>query len=277
MNSATKIVRGYVLLTILGTALLALPAWSDTLILRNGNSVPGHLIGADDNTIKFKDCDGGTRTYSVGDVQTIQFGGDYTRSGSRTGDYDHPGDANSNDRVCFDQVPVARVILPAGTELSIRTIDRIDSRDVEEGQSFPAQVAEDIRGANDSIAIPRGSDASLVTRRVERIGDLTLDVESITIAGQRYRVSTADQEIDNRADNLGANKRTGKFVGGGAVLGAIVGAIAGGGKGAAIGAVAGAGAGAGTQIITRGKEVHVPAETVLRFRLDHPLRLQLWS
>ena len=90
-------------------------------------------------------------------------------------------------------------------------------------------------------------------------------------------MSTVDQELENRREGVGANKRTGQFVGGGAALGAIIGAIAGGGKGAAIGAVAGAGAGAGTQIITRGKEVHVPAETVLRFRLDRPLRLHLWS
>ena len=30
---------------------------------------------------------------------------------------------------------------------------------------------------------------------------------------------------------------------------------------------------AGTQILTRGKAVHVPAETTLRFRLDQPLDL----
>jgi outer membrane lipoprotein SlyB len=104
-----------------------------------------------------------------------------------------------------------------------------------------------------------------------------LDVESVTVDGRRYRVSTVDQELENRREGVGANKRTGQFVGGGAALGAIIGAIAGGGKGAAIGAVAGAGAGAGTQIMTRGKEVHVPAETVLRFRLDRPLRLHLWA
>ena len=64
------------------------------------------------------------------------------------------------------------------------------------------------------------------------------------------------------------------MVGGGAVLGTLIGAIAGHGKGAAIGAVAGAAAGAGTEILTRGKAVHVPAETTLRFKLDQPLRLE---
>ena len=58
------------------------------------------------------------------------------------------------------------------------------------------------------------------------------------------------------------------------MLGTLVGAIAGGGKGAAIGAVAGAAAGGTAQVLTRGKEVKVPAETVLHFKLDQPLTLQ---
>jgi uncharacterized protein YcfJ len=112
---------------------------------------------------------------------------------------------------------------------------------------------------------------------MENNGDLILDVDSITVEGRRYRVSTADQELENQRQGIGGNRRTGEFVGSGAVLGAIIGAIAGGGKGAAIGAGAGAGAGAVTQIVTRGKEVHVPAESMIRFRLDRPLRLRLWS
>jgi outer membrane lipoprotein SlyB len=56
-------------------------------------------------------------------------------------------------------------------------------------------------------------------------------------------------------------------------LGAIIGAIAGGGKGAAIGAGAGAGAGALTQVVTKGGAIKVPAESVLTFQLDRPLRV----
>ena len=170
-----------------------------------------------------------------------------------------------------------RVVLPVGTEVAVRTNERIDSRDVVEAQTFSAQIEEDIRDTDGSVAIPRGSDVRLVTRRVEVNGDITLDVDSITMAGRRYRVSTSDEELQNRKPGVGGNARTGKYVGGGAVLGAIIGASAGGGKGAAIGAASRAGAGAATQIITRGKEVHVPAESVIRFRLDSPLRLRLWS
>jgi hypothetical protein len=177
----------------------------------------------------------------------------------------------------YDQHRMERVVLPAGTEIAILTNERIDSRDVAEGQTFSAQIAEDVRNNDGSVIIPRGSDANLITRRVEGNGDLTLDVQSITLGGRRYRVSTSDQELENRRDGVGANKRTGQFVGTGALFGAVIGAIAGGGKGAAIGAVAGATAGAGAQIMTQGREVHVPAETVLRFRLDRPLWLHFWS
>jgi len=67
------------------------------------------------------------------------------------------------------------------------------------------------------------------------------------------------------------------MVGGGALLGTLLGAIAGGGKGAAIGLLAGAAAGGTAQVLTKGREVRVPAETVLTFRLDQPLNLELYQ
>lgn len=69
------------------------------------------------------------------------------------------------------------------------------------------------------------------------------------------------------------NQRTGEYVGGGAVIGAIIGAIAGGGKGAAIGAGTGAAAGAGSQMMTRGREVRIPRESILTFRIRRPMEM----
>jgi hypothetical protein len=71
----------------------------------------------------------------------------------------------------------------------------------------------------------------------------------------------------------GANRRTAELLGGGSGLGALLGGIFGGGKGAGIGALAGAGGGFATQAFTRGKEVRVPAESQLRFRLERNLVL----
>jgi hypothetical protein len=195
-------------------------------------------------------------------------------SGDRRDDRDDHDRDRDHD---YDQARVERVVVPPGMEIAVRTDERIDSHDVVEGQAFQADIAEDVRDADGYVAIPRGSEARLITRRLEGNGDITLDVQSVWVGGRRYRVSTQDAELENHRDGVGANKRTGEFVGGGAAFGAIIGAIAGGGRGAAIGAVVGAGAGAGTQIVTQGREVHVPAESVIRFRLDRPLHLHLWQ
>jgi hypothetical protein len=273
------------------TLAMAMPVWSDTLVFRDGRTLSGTLMGATRSTISFQDRTGRTYRYSVRDVDAVQFGDGPSSSGNYGrpenvardnhgygNDQDNRNQDNRNqDNHDYGQSRMERVVLPVGTEVAVRTNERIDSRDVVEGQTFSAQIEEDIRDTDGSVAIPRGSDARLVTRRVENNGDITLDVDSITVAGRRYRVSTANEELQNRRDGIGGNERTGKYVGGGAVLGAIIGAIAGGGKGAAIGAASGAGAGAATQIITRGREVHVPAESVIRFRLDTPLRLHLWQ
>jgi hypothetical protein len=161
--------------------------------------------------------------------------------------------------------------IDAGTNITVRTNEAIDSDD-NDGRVYSASVEQDVTDRNGSIAIPKGSDVELVVKRASN-SELTVDLDSLTVNGQRYGVEVDENVVrSERREGLGANERTGKYVGGGAVLGAIIGAIAGGGKGAAIGAGAGAAAGAGTQVLTRGKSVYVPSESLLTFRLSEPIR-----
>jgi hypothetical protein len=166
----------------------------------------------------------------------------------------------------------AYAIIPSGTELAIRTNEAIDSRNSTAGQRFSAVMAGDVFDSSGALVIPKGSDVDLVIRSTGG-SDLVLDVDSIVVAGQRYVVSTAGLEQKGR-EGIGANKRTAEMVGGGAALGAVIGAIVGGGKGAAIGALIGGAGGAGAEVLTKGSDVRVPAETVLNFRLDSDLRLE---
>ena len=172
---------------------------------------------------------------------------------------------------------VSDVAVPAGTAISVRTNEAVDSRNASEGQTFSAVVVDDVKGSSGEILIPKNSDAQLVIRKVATGGttgspELTLDLNSVTVNGRNYIVSTADVNKQGNS-GIGKNKRTAEMVGGGAVLGTLLGAIAGGGKGAVIGAVAGAAAGGTAQVLTKGKEVKVPAETVLKFQLDQPVTL----
>ncbi len=170
------------------------------------------------------------------------------------------------------------VVLPDGTEIVVRTNEAIDSSTATPDKTFSANVEQDVTGSTGQVLIPKGSSADLVVRKVSAGGttgspQLALDLQALNIGGHRYVVSTSDLEQSNN-QGIGKNRRTGEYVGGGAAVGTLLGAIAGGGKGAVIGAVAGAAAGGTAQVLTKGKEVKVPAETTLKFRLDRPLRLQ---
>jgi hypothetical protein len=181
--------------------------------------------------------------------------------------------ANRDDANVRDSMTV-----PDGTELVVRTNEAIDSTNATEGRTFSGTIEQDVTGASGQVLIPKGSNTDLVIRKVSSGGttgspQVALDIQAINIGGHRYVVSTSDIQQGNNS-GIGKNRRTGEYVGGGAAVGTLLGAIAGGGKGALIGAVAGAAAGGTAQVLTKGKEVKVPAETTLKFRLDRPLTLR---
>lgn len=172
--------------------------------------------------------------------------------------------------------------IPAGTNLQIRTNQAISATAETAGRTYSAEIAQDVTGSNGAVLIPRGSPAQLTVGQVSSGGTLgtgnnqvALELQSVSVNGRTYQVaSNPVQQQSSNERGIGANKRTAEMTGGGALLGTVVGAIAGGGKGAAIGAAVGAAGGATTQVLTRGKEVSVPAETLLTFRLDQPMTLQ---
>jgi hypothetical protein len=168
-------------------------------------------------------------------------------------------------------------VLPAETELAIRTNENIDATQSDVGKTYSAEVARTIEDQKGSVLVPKGAPVQLTIASVKNptLGEYQaeLALHSITINGRRYLVSTTTV-AEQGTGGLGKNKKTAEMVGGGALLGTVIGAVAGGGKGAAIGAVLGGAGGAGAQVLTKGKEVKVPAESVLTFQLSQPVRLQ---
>lgn len=241
-------------------SFLAGIARADTLVLRDGTRMSGVLVSATAQTVTFKDTKGVSHRYSRTKIQTLEF-------------------ATTDQKTTASVVPSNKLeTLPVGTEIVVRTNEAINSQSAKENQAFAAQVDQDVMGSSNNVLVPQGSPVELMIQKTSSGGvtgspEMMLDIQSITIGGQRYVVSTSD--LQQKSDTgIGANKRTAEAVGGGAALGAIIGAVVGKGKGAAIGAAVGAAGGAGTQILLKGKEVQVPAETVLKFELDQPINLQ---
>ena len=165
--------------------------------------------------------------------------------------------------------------IPPGTDFAVRVNENIETN--EPGRTFRAEVAQDIVDRSGSIIVPRGSEAELVVVAVDSGGavgtrTVSLGVNSVTVRGRKYDVATATTEEGGPA-GLGTNRRTAEMVGGAAAIGTLIGAVAGGGQGAAIGAAVGAAGGAAAQVLTRGEQVRIPAESVLTFRLDQGWRL----
>jgi hypothetical protein len=278
-------------------ALLAIvPTFAARLTLRNGSVVYGEFVSGTSQNIVFRDDNGVQRRFDVNQIQNIDFSGVNTAAGrydNNRNDNNRGNDPNDNRR--NDAYVQRRVgdnntayrndgrhqgdwtVLPTGTSISVRTDQDINSQNAAEGRSFPASIVQDVVDSTGNVVIPRGTPATLVVRRVTEGGTLSsgnyvLDLESVSVNGHHYVVETAD--VQQGETGIGKNKRTAEYVGGGAVLGTLLGAIAGGGKGAAIGAIAGAAAGGGVQVLTKGREIRVPAETVLNFRLEQPLHLR---
>jgi hypothetical protein len=168
--------------------------------------------------------------------------------------------------------PLPSVTIPAGTRIRVRLDQAVGSKISVAGQAFKATVADDVV-VNGQTVIMQGADAVGTVIAARPLGHvkggalLELRLERVTAPSGSYPVATSTMERSER----GKGKRTAKFAGGGGAFGAIIGGLAGGGKGALIGAVAGAGAGTAGSAMTGNREILLPTETLITFRLEKPV------
>ncbi|MBZ5562991.1 MAG: BON domain-containing protein [Acidobacteriia bacterium] len=166
--------------------------------------------------------------------------------------------------------------IPAGTVVTVRLVDSIDSSRSHAGEEFSATVDSPLV-INNQVIVPRNSDARVRLVQAKSAGHMTgrseleVTLVSVSVGGTSYPVESA--AIQKQGASRGT--RTAETVGGGAGLGALIGAIAGHGKGAAIGAAVGAGAGTAVQAATKGQQIQIPSETKLDFTLKAPLSVTM--
>ena len=172
-------------------------------------------------------------------------------------------------------VPVAKVTVPQGTELLVRTTRPLSTKQQSSGETFDAIIDKGIIVEGREV-VPKG------TRAVGRLVDVQRSGRASGRASMSFVLTAVYLEegpvaIQTELISVEAQPTTDRDVGriaGTTVMGTIIGGIAGGGKGAARGAAIGAGAGAGATLLTRGDEVEFPAEQLLTFRLAVPMAVR---
>src|SRR5262245_41604855 len=176
----------------------------------------------------------------------------------------------------LDRLSSKPVTVPAGTIIAVRLGETLNTKTTNRGDTFSATVAQPVT-VDGKVVVPKGAEATGTVTESAPLGKLKggaklqIVLNSISIDGNEYKVSTAASTRTMK----GKGKRTATMIGGGAGAGALIGALAGGGKGAAIGAVAGAGAGTAGAAFTGNKNIVLPAETVVNFRLLQPLEVKM--
>jgi hypothetical protein len=164
------------------------------------------------------------------------------------------------------------VTIAAGSDLPIRITESFDSETTQPGTPFTGVVTRNIN-VDGYVAIPAGAAVSGTVVDAKDAGHfkgnslLSLQLNSVRRHGDNINVSADPYVVAGK----GRGTNTAEKIGGGAAVGALIGGLLGGGKGAAIGAGVGAGGGTAAQGFTRGQQVHIASETVIRFRLESPI------
>lgn len=163
--------------------------------------------------------------------------------------------------------------IPLGTEFDVRLQNSLSSATAQVEDRFEATTMVDLRDERGRVLVPSGATMRGVissvdkATRTNRTGKLTVAFDRVTINGRSYPMrGTVTQALESEGIR-GEKEKIGIGAGAGAIIGAILGGV----KGAVAGILIGGG---GTIAATEGKDVELPAGTVLRVRLDSPLDLQ---
>jgi hypothetical protein len=144
-------------------------------------------------------------------------------------------------------------VLPSDTSLIVRTSDIVSTRRAYEDTLYDGSVAEDVLDQSGNVLIPKGSPVEMGVQSLGYLGpggagmwELVLGLRSVTINGVRYPVESVGNGW-GRDGGIEDMRHTAKWIGGGSDAGAV---------------------------LTSGNRINVPAEALLQFQTDDPIRLR---
>ena len=171
--------------------------------------------------------------------------------------------------------PPPPIVVPAGTSLVVRMGNTINTKTANVGDSFTGTLAQSV-AVDGAVAIPSGAGvagtvvAAKSPGRFKGEGTLSVSLTSLNVRGVPTTISSSTYTQTVK----GKGKRTAVMAGGGTGAGALIGGLAGGGKGALIGGLVGAGAGTAGAAFTGNKELQIPAESVVTFKLGNSITVK---
>lgn len=156
----------------------------------------------------------------------------------------------------------------SGSALQVRLNRSLSTAQNRAGDRFTATLAEPLR-VDGRTAFPKGAQVTGVVEesapsgRFKGQAHIMLALKSIQVNGRTLPLATAARTRSGDRHR----KHNALWIGGGTGTGALIGGLAGGPVGMAIGAGSGAAAGLAGSLVTGRKQVDVPAETLVTFRL----------
>ena len=204
------------------------------------------------------------------DPKVMPLGGDPNQEQA---DAQSPAPASSGSRAPAGPV---KVTIQAGTNLAVRIDQHISVKTNRAGDTFTGEVVDPVVDPNGVAVVPKGTrvsgviDASHSRGRVKGASVLELRLTTMTLNGRELQLRTADLTQTKK----GKGKRSAAMIGGGAGLGMLIGGLAGGGKGMLMGGRAGGGAGTAGAAMTGNKDLEIPAESIVHFKLAQDLVVQ---
>ena len=201
---------------------------------------------------------------------------------SQQGPSSYPNPGQGNPSPVYGAPPNA---IPDGSRFIIKLKDTLDTKKMEQGKHFKAELREDLATPS-GLIIPKGrtvkghvaqfehgytgSKLQLALDEIETRNGWVPLIGTVTgVPGDPSIKATGEEgEIYRKGPD---KKKVVTNAAIGAAVGAVSGSVIAGGKGAAIGAAAGAGLGTGTSFLLKGGEMKLEKGTQLEVRLDRDL------
>jgi predicted extracellular nuclease len=227
------------------------------VILKDGSSYQGEIKSQNSETLVM-DVNGIEMRIPTASVSTIDLQGTavQTTTAAKTTTATSTSTAAANS--------TGPVTVSAGTALTVRMMESINSRNNKTGQRFTAQLETNLM-SGDTVVAPKGAKVYGVLTNVKKAGRIA---GSAAMTFELRDISIDDVMVAIRTQPVsGEGKNTAKSSVGRTARAAAIGGLIDGSDGAKTGAKVGVGA----AILTKGDDIELPKGTLVDFILAAPL------